>query len=274
MYEMIIGPRLSYLICCAERTGSTLLGDALIGTGVAGHPRSYFNRVAPFNPRMRRVLGNANDDGEYLAKVMVAAMTSNRVFGAKVHWQHFLNLIAKVEGVSHAPEATVQASGLECLGRHFPGLRYIWLVRRNAVARAISHYRVKKTNRWQLDARWVTDDTGGDGEPGFDFDAITAFVRLGEAEDACWRQYFLQHRISPLELYYEDLVRDLAGTVRRVLEFVGIPPESVAIPMPNLRKQADDRSREWEERYRRICAEETGSAVGQDASVRGEPMSQ
>jgi trehalose 2-sulfotransferase len=269
---MQIAPWLSYLICCAERTGSTLLGNALIGTGIAGCPRSYFNRVAPFNPRMRQILGNASDD-EYLEKVTIAAMTPNRVFGAKVHWQHFLNLIAKAEGTFQTPEAMVPASALECLGKHFPDLRYIWLVRRNAIARAISHYRVKKTNRWQLDARWVTDDTGGDGEPGFDFDAITELVRMGKAEDARWREFFQVHRISPLELYYEDLVPDLEGAVRRVLEFLGIPANDATIPVPNLRKQADDRSGEWEERYRRICAEETGPAAGQDTSLCAQPIS-
>src|SRR5258708_5315973 len=121
-------PSLSYFICCAERTGSTLLGNALIGTGIAGRPRSYFNRVAPFNPRMRQILGNANDDdNEYLEKVVVAAMTPNRVFGAKVHWQHYLNLIAKVESTFRTSGIATPSSATECLEKHFPNLRYIWL---------------------------------------------------------------------------------------------------------------------------------------------------
>jgi trehalose 2-sulfotransferase len=271
---MKIAPSLSYLICCAERTGSTLLGNALIGTGIAGRPRSYFNRVAHFSPKMRRILGNANDDEKYLDKVIIAATTPNGVFGAKVHWQHFLNLIAKAAGTLQASEATALASVPERLGVHFPDLRYIRLVRRNAVARAISHYRVKKTNRWQLDARWVTDDTGGEGEPGFDFDEIAAFVRLGEVEDARWRQFFREHNISPLELFHEDLVRDLDGTVRRVLGFLGIPAGNVKIPAPNLREQADYRSREWEARYRRICADESGLAAEEEASLRARPISE
>ena len=90
-------PSLSYLICSAERTGSTLLGNALIGTGIAGRPRSYFNRVAHYNPRMLRVLGNATDDEGYLDRVIVAATTPNGVFGAKVHWGHFLNFIDRAE---------------------------------------------------------------------------------------------------------------------------------------------------------------------------------
>jgi LPS sulfotransferase NodH len=176
------------------------------------------------------------------------------VLGAKVHWEHFLNLLAKTGRGSPVHEGATSVP--ERLRGHFPDLRYIWLVRRNAVARAISHYRVKKTNRWQLDSRWITDDTGGDGEPGFDFDEIEAFVRAGEVEDAHWRNFFDEHDISPLRLIYEELVQDLGGTVGSVLQFLGIPAENFKLPPPSLRKQADDHSREWEARYRRMCAEE------------------
>jgi trehalose 2-sulfotransferase len=245
-------PSLSYLICCCERTGSTLLGDALSGTGIAGHPRSYFNRAAHFNPKMHRILGNARDDDKYLDRVMVAATTPNGVFGAKVHWAHFLNFVAKTDLPTGA-----SASTADRLRRHFPDLRYIYLVRRNAVARAISHYRAKRTDQWQLDTRSTTDDAGGEGEPSFDFDQIESFVRLGEAEDANWRQFFHEHGIQPLELTYEELVIDLEGSVRRVLTFLGIPAENIEVVPPSLRKQADNHSQEWEARYRRISAEES-----------------
>jgi LPS sulfotransferase NodH len=205
---------------------------------------------------MQRILGNAKDDDSYLDNVVVAATTPNGVLGAKVHWEHFLNLIAKAERSPQGHEGVIPASEPERLRVHFPDLRYIWLFRKNAVARAISHYRVKKTNRWQLDSRWITDDTGGDGEPGFDFDGIDAFVRIGEVEDARWRKFFEEHHISPLELIYEELVRDLEGTVRQVLRFLGIPAENINLHPPTLRKQADDQSREWEARYRNMCADE------------------
>jgi LPS sulfotransferase NodH len=205
---------------------------------------------------MQRFLGNAKDDHGYLDRVIVAATSPNGVFGAKVHWEHFLNLIAKTGRDPETRQGAAPASVSERLQAYFPDLRYIWLVRRNAVARAISHYRVKKTNRWQLDSRWVTDDTGGDGEPGFDFDQIEAFVRIGEVEDTNWREFFQENDILPLELVYEELVPDLEGTVRRVLQFLGIAAENVNVPAPNLRKQADDHSREWEGRYRRMCTEE------------------
>jgi LPS sulfotransferase NodH len=117
-------------------------------------------------PDHARVLGNARDDETYLDKAIKAATTPNGVSGAKVHWQHFLNLIARVEP-GLLPDPMV-AAALDRLRMHLPDLRFVWLVRRNAVARAISHYRVKTTNEWQRDSRRITDDTGGEGERGFD----------------------------------------------------------------------------------------------------------
>ena len=202
---------------------------------------------------MQRILKDAKDDDGYLERVVEAATTPNGVFGAKVHWEHFLNLIAKT-GRGSPQASTVPGSLPERLREHLPDLRYVWLVRRNAVARAISHYRVKKTNRWQLDSRWITDDTGGEGEPCFDFGEIDAFVRVGAVEDAHWREFFQRHDILPLELTYEDLLQDLEGNVRHVLGFLGIPTENIKVPAPTLRRQADHLSREWEARYRQMCA--------------------
>jgi LPS sulfotransferase NodH len=193
---------------------------------------------------MRRFLKDTTDDENYLDRVVATATTENGVFGAKVHWAHFLNLVSKLDGPSEP--------AMERLRRHFPDLRYIHLIRKNAVARAISHYRAKKTGPWHSGS--TPDDSGGEGEPAFDFDQIENFVRIGETEDATWRQFFAEHRIRPLQLVYEEMVADLAATVGSVLAFLDIPAGGIKINPPRLRKQADHRSREWEERYRRLAA--------------------
>jgi len=105
---------------------------------------------------------------------------------------------------------------------------------------------------------------GADGEAGGagpHHDQIENFVRIGETEDATWRQFFAEHRIQPLQLVYEEMVADLDGTVGRLLAFLGIPAEGIKIKPPRLRRQADHRSREWEERYRRIADVPSPSAA-------------
>ena len=48
-------PRSSYLVCATPRSGSTLLCEALINTGLAGHPQEYFEALRhsglPTRPR-------------------------------------------------------------------------------------------------------------------------------------------------------------------------------------------------------------------------------
>ena len=38
-------PRSSYLVCATPRSGSTLLCEALINTGLAGHPKEYYEAL-------------------------------------------------------------------------------------------------------------------------------------------------------------------------------------------------------------------------------------
>ena len=71
------------------------------------------------------MLGNAKDDEGYLDRVVAAATTPNGMFGAKVHWGHFLNLLAKIERGLSSAERRVSAPGCELLQARFPGLRFI-----------------------------------------------------------------------------------------------------------------------------------------------------
>ena len=90
-------PSLSYLICSCERTGSTLSGQCADRHRDRGASAVVFQPRRALQSENARILGNAKDDDNYLDKVMVAATTSNGVFGAKVHWQHLLNLVTRVE---------------------------------------------------------------------------------------------------------------------------------------------------------------------------------
>ena len=51
----------SYLVCATPRSGSTLLCEMLAGTGVAGHPREYFEAL--------RSTGRPRQPREYFAGV-------------------------------------------------------------------------------------------------------------------------------------------------------------------------------------------------------------
>jgi hypothetical protein len=51
-------------------------------------------------------------------------------------------------------------------------------------------------------------------------------------------------------LTYEELAADYTGTVIRTLAFLGVTLRPEEVPPPEMVKQADSRSQEWEQRYR------------------------
>jgi LPS sulfotransferase NodH len=243
-------PTLSYIICCVPRTGSWLLSETLQSIGVAGRPREYFDPATQH--RFLRLWGMPPNApfAHYLDRMKQEGTTSNGVFGVKVHWYQFEDLMLKLRD---SPGLPGMPSGGH-LAKVLPALRYIYLTRRDKMRHAVSYARASETKLW-----WEIDPLMGPTRcvlartPRFDvarFDRMLYKIREHERN---WRQYFEQHGIAPLRVYYEDLARDHAGETRRVLDYLGIPlPATTTIERPRLRKQADGLSELWVAQYRKI----------------------
>jgi LPS sulfotransferase NodH len=286
-------PSRGYLLCCVERTGSTLLANALTGTGVAGRPLEYFNPFEREKTWMRDILGDSTlVDG--FSKVLVAGTTPNGLFGVKVHSIHFKHLGMRVDGTwndshramlrggltggpmhqllrSRLPNLLPQAAAYELLWSRFsnlrshatafaflrsrlPDLRVIWLRRKNMVARAVSDFRARKTGIWYQPL------SKGDAAPvehvdEFDLAEIHNLYCVGGFHQELLQQFFREQAISPHCVVYEELVADYESTVRGVLGFLGVTSQQTVIPQPRSLKQSDAISEEWEERYRKLSAE-------------------
>jgi LPS sulfotransferase NodH len=240
----------SYLICASARTGSNLLATALRDMGI-GRPYEYFNEGQFSDPFMLKLLGLPDDSidlPDRLDRIVSAATTANGVFGATVHW---LDLQRLLEAVAKKQERILPLDGHSADGVRslFPPLSYIWLHRENRVAQGVSHYLAIETGRWFEQVGDPERDRSQDREIPFDFQIITKKVRLATREEAAWRQFLSNSLDTTLELTYEELAADFAGTVARVLAFLDMPA-GLKIPPPGLRRQGDDRSVEWERRYR------------------------
>ena len=165
----------SYFISTTPRTGSFLLAHALDSTGIAGRPQEYFD--PNFENLWLERLGIASD-AEFFEKVLPEGTTPNGVFSAKVHWHQFEYLAEKLQSV-HGDGPI-----LDLLERTFPGLRYVFLTRRDKVRQAVSYYRAIETNVWwsvQTDA--VAERGRTAPSPQFDYERIDHWVtRLANFE--------------------------------------------------------------------------------------------
>jgi LPS sulfotransferase NodH len=245
----------SYLILATPRSGSTLLGQGLQASGLAGDPKEFFGHKLPFwMERWRTPTLPA-----YTARLGQVRATPNGVFGAKLLYRQLLHLESLAR---HQPELA-DLSLPEILYRLFPNLHFVWVTREDKVRQAISWFKARQTGVWgqdhgqsapKLGRAWrLGDEPLQPGELAFDYDGIAALMRQAEAEDAAIGQFFATSGIEPFRVVYEEFTPHYEETILALLRWLGVtPPPDLTLPNPRTVKLADDRTDEWVARFREL----------------------
>ena len=260
-------PTTTYIICTNPRSGSWLLSEGLTATSIAGNPREWFNIQQEQATRAQWRIDNQTDltfEG-YLKAVQQKGMTSNGVWGVKLH--HFQ--LADLPNRFPVRSGWSDLAPSDLLSKMFPDAKYVWLTRRDKVRQAISLYLAYQTDQWwSIGGSRVQQEQGSANDVPFDPDAIAAFHALLEQNERNWQAFFESSRIMPLVIEYEHLAADYAGTIRKVLHWLGIPrAERAVIPAPRLRRQSDARSQEWAARYAEFRAGKTDSLASKPVKL-------
>ncbi len=265
----------SYLVCATPRSGSTLLCETLLATGVAGRPREYFEALKetglPRRPReyfwglrspevIRLLPHDANIDTSaersatweredyrrHLDWAIAEGTTPNGVFGAKMMWGYFNDFLELARGI---PRFGGMGDG-SLLNAAFPGLHYVFISRNDKVRQAVSLWRALQTWVWRKEAGAPADEPLPAQRAVYSFDAIDHLLdRLRRHEDG-WRGFFFRIGQRPLSIVYEDVVGDLEGSVTRVLAEVGIAaPDGWSLPERTPSRQSDELSESWVQNY-------------------------
>ena len=210
------------------RSGSWLLSDVLWGSGLVGQPHEYFRPdfTDLWSAEWGVPQGAAYRD--YVDAALSCTQSANGVFCAKLHWYQFAWLRQQLASDTGTDPDTAFA---EC----FPGASFVFLHRRDTARQAISYHRASQTQAW-FDL--------GDSAPsqeGLDVDLqqVRWFEDVLVDHRDRWRGHFETHGIEPLEVLYEDLAADNAGTVDGVLAYLGIEEPAPPLPAPRLRPQSD-----------------------------------
>jgi LPS sulfotransferase NodH/GT2 family glycosyltransferase len=241
-------PRISYIICAIERTGSYLLSDALGRTGISGRPQEFFH------PGNLAKLSKGADERRYSAyfrQIMVAGTTSNAVFGAKIHWSHMYDLLLQLRKLPDYHDIPTR----NLLSSVFPNLRYIQITRQDKLRQAVSFFKARQTRIWW---RWDTSPMQHNSNTfaqtlTFDALALDDIIQQIGAHEAAWKEYFKECGVQPFEVVYEEMVHSheqYEQIIRQALHYLAIPiPTGLMIPEPRYRKQADETSEEWVRQY-------------------------
>ena len=210
-----------YIIATTSRSGSTHLCRMLTSTGRLGEPAEYYN---PRSKPKRMLHWNASTGWEYFQQVLLHKSTPNGVCGLKVPTTAFDDMRRDLGGV-------------------FELLRpkYIWLRRRDLIRQAISLYRANETGIWH----WHAGTDKPDACPPFDKAKIEASRRQIEQANDSWANWFGEHNIRPLEVWYEDVVAQPLETVQAICRHVGVDDARLPPIESNLRMMRDSTTDLW-----------------------------
>ena len=247
----------SYFICATPRSGSTLLCELLMLTGVAGYPSEWMLPLTEPLAREMFAIGADFGDPTYLNELKAMGCTSNGVFAAKLMWPTMQQLLAGELWELRARQVPFRKAGV------FPDLRYVHIVRDDELRQAISMLLAMHTNYWQKMAtapatrsssgwaeavlrvdtraqcarihtddsnlRWSAEEIAQELEDATkraqlisEIDSYRAMIRQQEHG---WATFFRAEEVTPFAIRYENLVANPAAVIRDLLQSLRLPVE-------------------------------------------------
>ncbi len=236
-------PQISYVICAVQRSGSSLLCEALKNTGLAGFPEEYFLNGEGWEDSGWAAQHGITSRTDYLDLVFEQGTSSNGVFGTKVMWNYFHTMLKSLREI---PEYT----GLDAprlMASLFPNVHYIWIVRRDKVRQAVSWAKAGQTDVYAVHNG---ETPVPKREPTFDFTFIDNLYHLILEGEAGWKDFFEACGVQPFIVEYEDLVETYEPTALKILEHLNVPyPGNFVFGERKLQKQADAVNEAWVKKY-------------------------
>lgn len=229
-------PSLNYIVCSTPRSGSNLLCLTLKEMGI-GAPDEYFNRRKKSgNLLVPRTELTEHSIRNYCLKILEENKKGG-VFGMNLH----------LSQMDDFPELWTALPTL------FPGSRYLYLTRKDLFRQAISHTIAHQTGAWSSEILPTA-------LPFYHPKEVRERLQTLTQEMERWEEFFRRHHLSPLRIFYEELEHNFEKTLSEIIHSLGLP-NTIPLPPPPLKKQADLHSEEW---YRRAIQDYLGNSVAEE----------
>lgn len=217
-----------YVILHTPRTGSNVLCDCLVQTGLAGMRRlTDAGFFIGFGDTVSQAFASGAVDAYFERN-----RTPNGVEGCKLGWDYIEHLN------SYLPWGDVDK-----ILRTFD--RFIWLTREDIAAQAVSRLYARTSGVWTS-----LDEPVNEVLPvHYNVDRLSYFAAQAAGHNANIETWLKLHREVPLKLTYEDNVASWDHAVSRVLRFVGYEGDIPSVN-PKLKRLKDTEKLRWTNRFR------------------------
>jgi LPS sulfotransferase NodH len=199
-------PQNSYAIITTPRSGSNFLCSILNSTNIAGYPKEHLRQPSVV------IAKNCHFDYIRLLKILMTyQVTPNSVFGTKFI-SHFLKDFQQTQ------------FDFDQIFQLIP--KYIYLVRRDKIAQAVSVVVAQITNVWHIDNSNRHLDYQTKLQT-IDIDEhllqkVHRNYRSLEQGEVYLNQLFKRYQISPLRIEYEQLLENKTEQVQKIFDYLNI----------------------------------------------------
>ena len=228
--------RPTVIFCCCQRTGSTMVVDDF--QNVLGRPPSESEALWRFVLKP--------EDGPRNWEQAIALLEDYRkdepVFYDKVMSFYLPQLSRMIDPAGHTPSSKPFAD-------YFSGATWVYIRRANVFEQAVSKYIAEELGVWHY--QHVQEDDFN-ARMAFDLELAKDYVRSLIGQDQEWVRFFREHKIKPLEIYYEDAVANFPCYLDPLLKAIGMEVDPDGVPKRRMKKVGNERNKRLSEILREM----------------------
>ena len=244
----------SYIVCSTGRSGSSLLCKTLASLGNCGNPAEFFH---PNALPVDLTPDNRDSFYAYYLAVLDQGTTPNGIFGVKIHWHHFKQLLVLARHYMDHLRDKSDREITECL---FPNPAFIFISRQDILRQAISTCIAFQTDVWGLNrADREREKVSQAKQKKLRFAPLSIYrYKVGlQMANRAWERFFVKNDVPFHALVYEDLVASYEPTIRGIYAFLDLEfdPRTLAVPT---KRQANAINERWARYYAMIPEELLG----------------
>lgn len=219
---------------------------------MAGKPESYFfgNSLEGWIDDLDLAVSKGSSERSIVEAGFRSAIGKGRggtdIFGLRLQAHSRAFFLEKL-AVLH-PDASTD---MERFQRAFGPTLFVHLTRSDKIDHAVSYTKAKQTGLWHMASDGSElERNGPPQEPVYDVARLRDCFETMTRYDHEWNDWFIREAIEPLRLSYNDLSLDPLGSLRCVLEKLGLGPDAAQGVSPDVKKVADSISKDWVARFR------------------------
>ena len=230
-------PERVYILASAPRSGSTYMSHLLWRSGCLGAPLEYFNFLP--TGHYAAMSGSAERQIALWRSVLHRRTSPNGVFGVKC-------FPAMVGALARANPALFREVTSTLLASS-PDPKIVQLKRRDRIAHAISYARAARSGIWRAEQ----EEKEQPATVPYSKAAIDEALEAIGTQEAVWDSLYANSGITPLVVWYEDVIERPEETVESVAEHLAVTLEpSATVSVPEIRRQSREDAERWAEQHR------------------------